>query len=104
MDNKFTVIKGNSSVKDLYEKLEWKPVRQTSENVTSFYPIAYTTFVSERRLRKIVERLRETEGITITYDRFMEEEKEEEQKREELKEMFKDDDRVVVFDPKGFQK
>ena len=102
MEPKFTVIRGNRNLKDIYEKLKWTPVYEDHDNIRSLFPIAMKTFASERRIRKMVNYLREREGITITYDRFMEEEKEEAQRREELKEMFQDDDRVVVLEPKDY--
>ena len=104
MKEDFKIIKGTSSVEDLYKPVVWEPVYETSGNVTSLFPKAIKAFISERRLRRIVEYLEARDDITVTYNCFREEEKDLEAKREALEEMFKDDDKIIVLNPNQSRK
>ena len=104
MKEDFKVIKGTSNVEDLYTPVVWEPVYETSGNITSLFPNTLKTFLSERSLRNIAEKLEARDDITVTYNRFREEDKAFDAKREALEEMFKDDDKVIVLNPNQFRK
>ena len=93
------IIQGRQDDSDLYEEIKWERADK-GQKVMSIRPFAMKAFVSERRLRQMVENLKENPTIHVTYSRFDEEDKQREQQLDELQEMFKDDDQVIVLDPR----
>ena len=98
-DKRFEIIQGRQDDRDLYEEIKWERADK-GQKVMSIRPFAMKAFVSERRLRQIVENLKSNPTIHVTYSRFDEEDKQREQQLDELQEMFKDDDQVIVLDPR----
>ena len=97
-DKKIEVIRGNNDDSDLYEEIKWERADK-GEKVMSIRPTAMKAFISERRLRLIVESLKENPSVHVTYSMFDEEDKRRKKETDALREMFKDDDKIIVFDP-----
>ena len=103
-DDKFKVINGTKkNIKDLVEPIKIERA-DAGQKVMSIQPLALKTSMSERRLRKIVEVSRRNPNIEILYDKYAEEEKERNEKIDELQEMFKDNGKVIVLDPRNQKK
>ncbi len=98
-DKRFEIIEGRKDDRDLYEEIKWERADK-GQKVMSIHPFAMKAFVSERRLRQMVENLKENPTIHVTYSSFDEEDKQREQQLDALQEMFKDDDQVIVLDPR----
>ena len=93
-DKQFEVINGGNDNSDLTEPIEWVRADQ-GQKVMSLHPTALKATMSERRLRMIAEKAKDHPEIEVTYSRFDEEAK----KMDALQEMFKDDEKIIVFDP-----
>ena len=103
-DKRFKVISGKNDNRnlydnrDLYEEIVWvRP--DTGEKVIPLHPPALKAKMSERRLCTIAKNAEEHPEIEVTYSRFDEEELRRKKAVEELEEMFKDNDKVIVFNP-----
>ena len=102
-DKKFEVIEGRKDVEDMLAPIKWERADK-GQKIMSLHPMAMCAFISERRLRYIVEGLKNNPNIRVTYNVFDEQEKERDQRIDELKEMFQDDDTIVVLDPRERQR
>ena len=99
MSNKqFEVIKGGNDNSDLTNPIKWRRADQ-GQNVMSLHPTALKATISERRLRLIAESLKANPSVHVTYSKFDEEDKRRKKEMDELREMFRDNDKVIVFDP-----
>ena len=108
----FTIINGTGGKKD-DKPIVWKsygkgkPIRTLdpntmkvveAPNTISFGDFAFTATMSEEQLRNLLDRLKANPNIRITYNIFAEEEERRANAMEELREMFKDNSKIVVFD------
>ena len=107
MDNKrFEVINGNKHNKidkDLYEPIKWER-GDSGQKVMSIKTTSLKATMSEEKLRLFIESLKANPSIRVTYSCFDEEEKQREAEKNALEEMFKDNDKVIVFDSKKHNK
>ena len=95
-DEQFEIIKGGNDNSDLTKPIEWVRTDQ-DEKVIPLHPTALKATMSERRLRKIAKNAEAHPEIEVTYSRFAE----EANRINALQEMFKDDEKIIVFDPHG---
>ena len=96
-DKQFEVIKGGNDNSDLTKPIGWERPDK-GEKVLSIRPTAMKAFISERRLRLIAESLKANPSVHVTYSKFDEEDKRRKKEMDELREMFRDNDKVIVFD------
>lgn len=102
-EKRFEVIDGRKDVKDMLEPIKWER-SDKGQPIMSLHPMAMCAFVSERRLRYIVDGLKRNPNVRVTYSIFDEQEKERDRQIDELKEMFQDDKKIVVLDPRERQR
>lgn len=98
-DKQFEVIKGNNDDSDLYRKIVWERADK-GEKVMSLHPTALKATMSERRLRMFAEKAKDHPEIEVTYSRFDEEAK----RMDALREMLKDDGKIIVINPHDNQR
>ena len=96
----FTIIKGGKQdTGDEYVRWEFT---EPGSKLSSMFVVNKTAII-DNVLRRIEENARKRDDIDITYDSF-EEKESHDKKIDELKEMFKDDEKVVVFDHRDYRK
>lgn len=76
----------------------------SGEKVMSIKPVAMKTKLSDNQLKRLVENMREDKDIMITHDSYLLKENIERKRIYDLDEMFRDNDKVTVFDPYKFKK
>lgn len=79
------------------EQITWERIDK-GKKVMSIYPSTLKVSMPLEQVEDFINSLENVEGITVKYNYFKEKQKEE-RKLEELKDMFKDEENVIVFDP-----
>lgn len=98
-ERNFEVINGGNDNSDLTKPIEWVRADK-GEKVMSLHPTALKATMSERRLRMFAENAEAHPKIEVTYSKFDEEAK----RMDALREMLKDDGKIIVINPHDKQR